>query len=137
MAETFINSDQWSVVSGQSEVINQLSEVNNYISETNNGKEPTTDNRPLTTENNLFPIFVKLEKFRLLIVGGGFVGMEKLSAVLVNSPATTITLIGREISDEIKEYAHNFEKVTLHERLFNATDVDNHDFIIAATDHYL
>ncbi|MFT5883934.1 MAG: precorrin-2 dehydrogenase/sirohydrochlorin ferrochelatase, partial [Arcticibacterium sp.] len=38
--------------------------------------------------NNLFPIFLKLEQMNLLIVGGGYVGLEKLEAVLKNSPKT-------------------------------------------------
>jgi hypothetical protein len=40
----------------------------------------------LHTGNNLFPVFLKLENLRLLIVGGGYVGMEKLRTVLQNSP---------------------------------------------------
>ena len=44
--------------------------------------------------NTLFPIFLKLEKFRVLIVGGGYVGLEKIRAVLNNSPQTRITLVG-------------------------------------------
>lgn len=47
--------------------------------------------------NNLFPVFLKLEKFRVLIVGGGKVGMEKVSAVLNNSPSTHITLVATHV----------------------------------------
>ena len=125
MAETFINNDQ------------TLNDERRTLNDEPKDKESSpfiVQRSSLDESNNLFPIFVKLEKFRVLVVGGGFVGMEKISAILVNSPSTTITLIGREISGEIKEYAHNFEKVTLHERLFDPTDVDGHDFIIAATD---
>ena len=32
--------------------------------------------------NKLFPIFLKLEKLKVLIVGGGNVALEKLNAVL-------------------------------------------------------
>ncbi len=101
---------------------------------TNSGINAEVDKSVGGAGNNLFPIFLKLEKFRLLIVGGGFVGLEKLSAVLSNSPATTITLVGREISNEIKEMAAQYKKVTLHEKLFEPTDILDHDFIIAATD---
>lgn len=61
--------------------------------------------------NNLFPIFLKLEQMNLLIVGGGYVGMEKLEAVLSNSPETRITLVAPEISNEIYVLAkvHNIE----------------------------
>ena len=40
------------------------------------------------TKNNLFPIFLKMEKLPTLIVGGGNVGLEKLEALLKNSPQT-------------------------------------------------
>ena len=48
--------------------------------------------------NYLFPIFLKLEQLSLLIVGGGYVGNEKLNAVLQNSPKATITLVATAIS---------------------------------------
>lgn len=55
--------------------------------------------------NNLFPVFLKLEQMNLLIVGGGYVGLEKLEAVLKNSPATNITMVAPEISEEIRALA--------------------------------
>lgn len=84
--------------------------------------------------NTLFPVFLKLEKFRVLIVGGGYVGMEKLSAVLKNSPATPVTLVGATISGKIREYAKGFPQVVLHEKPFEPQDLDNQQFVIAATD---
>jgi hypothetical protein len=39
--------------------------------------------------NNLFPVFLKLEALQTLIVGGGHVGLEKLNAILKNSPSAT------------------------------------------------
>lgn len=49
----------------------------------------------------------------LLIVGGGYVGLEKLEAVLKNSPETQITLVAPEISSEIRELAlkHKIELI--------------------------
>ena len=52
--------------------------------------------------NTLYPIFLKTENFNILIVGGGFVGTEKLSFILKNSPNANITVVAKEISDEIK-----------------------------------
>jgi siroheme synthase-like protein len=83
--------------------------------------------------NLLFPVFLKLEELRLLIVGGGFIGMEKLSAVLKNSPATRVVLVGITISDEIKQFADQYPNVTLIERPFQDTDLDEKDIVIAAT----
>ena len=45
------------------------------------------------SKNTLFPIFLKLETLSLLIVGGRYIGLEKLEAVLANSPATQIKIV--------------------------------------------
>jgi precorrin-2 dehydrogenase/sirohydrochlorin ferrochelatase len=83
--------------------------------------------------NNLFPIFLKLEALQTLIVGGGHVGLEKLTAILKNSPTAKVTLIARSISSEIKELASQYT-VELIERNFRLWDVWNKDLIILATD---
>ena len=68
--------------------------------------------------NNLFPVFLKLEELTVLIVGGGNVGLEKLHAVLHNSPATKIKLVAETISPEIKAIAATHENLELTEALF-------------------
>lgn len=84
--------------------------------------------------NNLFPIFLKLEALQTLIVGGGHVGLEKLSAILKNSPTAKVTLIARSISSEIKELAAKHDTVELIERNFRLWDVWNKDLVLLATD---
>lgn len=81
--------------------------------------------------NNLFPIFVKLEKLHLVIVGGGYVGQEKLQAVLSNSPATTITVVALHISDAIKELAKQYPNISLKEKRYEAADIAGADLVIA------
>lgn len=82
--------------------------------------------------NKLFPVFLQLEQLQLLIVGGGFIGMEKLGAVLQNSPATQIRLIAIRISDEIKELATQYESLTLIEKAYESSDLENVDLVIVA-----
>lgn len=89
-------------------------------------------NSTSTAQNELFPVFLKLKQLRLLIVGGGYVGMEKLQAVLVNSPAATIKLVATEISSEIKEFVQQYPAVTLIEKPYQISDFDNIDLAIAA-----
>ncbi|MEN9613681.1 MAG: hypothetical protein RLZZ628_4495 [Bacteroidota bacterium] len=84
--------------------------------------------------NRLFPIFVKMEQFRVLIVGGGAVGLEKLTAILRNSPATPITLVAPDILAEIQNYVIAFPKVILKEKDFELSDLNEQNFVIAATD---
>jgi siroheme synthase-like protein len=84
------------------------------------------------SSNRLFPVFLQLENLQLLIVGGGFIGMEKLGAVLSNSPATTIKLVAISISDEIKELAIQYPGMTLIEKAYEPSDLENVDLAIVA-----
>lgn len=76
-------------------------------------------------KNPLFPIFLKMENLRLLIVGGGYVGHEKLTAILQNSPTTTIRLVGIEIHQAIVELSSHYPTVTLHQKTFDDEDMEN------------
>lgn len=85
--------------------------------------------------NNLFPVFLKLESLETLIVGGGHVGFEKLSAILKNSPAASVTLVARTIQDPIRGLAEQHPKVKLHERNFKLWDLWDKDLVLLATDN--
>lgn len=91
-------------------------------------------NKPveLKKENHLFPVFLKLEHLRLLIVGGGNVGLEKLHAVLHNSPATRIRLVSVTVNDAIRELAGTHENITIEQRPYTADDLQDTDVVIAA-----
>ncbi len=94
----------------------------------------STINRNITSTNTLYPIFIKLEQFDVLIVGGGNVGLEKITSVLNNSPRTRVTLIGESILPDIQTFAAGFENVQLIEKVFEAEDLNNKNFVIIATD---
>lgn len=87
--------------------------------------------------NNLFPIFLKLENLHTLIIGGGYVGFEKISALLVNSPLAKITLVAPEISLQIRDFVAGNRRVVLVERKFEETDLQQMDLIIVATNDRL
>ncbi|CAN5516840.1 hypothetical protein BH10BAC3_BH10BAC3_13990 [soil metagenome] len=94
-------------------------------------KEPSDKQEP--SNNRLFPVFLKLENLQLTIIGGGYVGYEKLNAVLQNSPATSIKLVAKEISCEIREMAAGYPNIVLIEKPYEATDIDETaDIVIAA-----
>jgi siroheme synthase-like protein len=86
----------------------------------------------INTGNDLFPIFLKLEKFRVLIIGGGPIGLEKIAAVLNNSPQTQVTLVAKKIVPEIIEFASKFPNVVISKKEFQTADLDDQDFVISA-----
>ena len=45
--------------------------------------------------NVLFPVFLKLDQLHILLVGGGYVGLEKLEAILRNSPEAKVTICAK------------------------------------------
>lgn len=83
-------------------------------------------------ENYLFPVFLKLHQLKVLIVGGGYVGMEKLSAILQNAPNTVITIVATNISGDIKEIATKYPAIKLLEKPYDASDIDDVDIVFAA-----
>ncbi len=85
------------------------------------------------TGNQLFPVFLKLEHLHVLIIGGGAIGLEKISAVLNNSPATRVTLVATNVLPEIIAFKKRFEKLTILEKSYEASDLDEKDLVIAAT----
>lgn len=82
--------------------------------------------------NELFPIFLKLKQLRVLLVGGGYVGMEKLQAIISNSPSATIKIVASQIIDEIKVLAVDYPTITLIEKPYDISDFDQIDIAIAA-----
>jgi uncharacterized protein len=88
----------------------------------------------MESTNHLFPVFVKLERLRLLIVGGGGVGLEKLQTVLQNSPATSITVVAPAIGDAVKELAVHHPNIRLVERAYQQDDLELADIVIVAVD---
>jgi uncharacterized protein len=92
----------------------------------------TTEKPTATIGNPLFPVFLKLEQLRLLIVGGGNVATEKLDAVLQNAPATNITIVATQFNDLILQLAAIHDTITLIERSYLSSDLNNADLVIAA-----
>ena len=85
--------------------------------------------------NNLFPIFLKLENLRLLIVGGGNIALEKLNAVLQNSSATKIKIVAAEIQKKVYEIANENSNISISQKLYSSSDLEDIDIIIAAVNN--
>jgi precorrin-2 dehydrogenase/sirohydrochlorin ferrochelatase len=85
-------------------------------------------------QNPLFPAFLKLENLRVLLVGGGNVGLEKLTAILRSSPATAVTIVSLSFLPELRTLAASYPRLQLIERGWLETDLDAADIVFAATD---
>lgn len=95
---------------------------------TENNQNTSTNGKE---QNTLFPVFLKLEKLNLLIVGGGNVGEEKLSAVLNNSPEAKVKLVATEIFPPVRDLLER-NNITFLEKPFTEDDLDGVDLAIVA-----
>jgi precorrin-2 dehydrogenase/sirohydrochlorin ferrochelatase len=97
--------------------------------------EPT-DYLDQNTGNVLFPVFFKLHELDLLLVGGGYVALEKLQALLRNSPLARITVVAEEVRQpRLRELAEAHPHVRLKERAFKKKDLKGKDLAMLATDN--
>ena len=83
--------------------------------------------------NQLFPVFLKLNNLHTVLVGGGNVGLEKLTALLNNSPAAAVTIISKEFLPDIHALAAQYPLLKVVQKSFADTDLDTADIVIAAT----
>ena len=85
--------------------------------------------------NQLFPVFLKLNQLRTVIIGAGPVGLEKLTAVLNQSTQAEITIVAEDICEEVKAMADRFPQITLWHKSYQSGDLLLADIVIAATNN--
>jgi len=83
--------------------------------------------------NELYPIFLKVAQLNTLLVGAGTVGLEKLTFLLKSSPNAQVTVVSREISEEVKSLVQNRPGITLIEEPYHERYLTNKHLVIAAT----
>jgi len=83
-------------------------------------------------KNNLFPVFFKLEELRLLIIGAGEIGYEKLCAVLANSPNTRIRIVANYFKPEVEELSFQYPNIQLIFSDYKPVCLEQCDLVIAA-----
>lgn len=86
-----------------------------------------------TKGNQLFPVFLKLNNLHTVLIGAGNVGLEKLTALLGNSPKAKVTIIAKEIVPGVHALAGEYEGVSIIQKPFIDTDLDIADIVVAAT----
>lgn len=82
--------------------------------------------------NTLFPVFLKLEQLRVLLVGAGPVALEKATAVLNQAPETAITVVAREISEAFAVFTRQNPRIRLIHEAYHTAHLDDADIVIVA-----
>jgi len=85
--------------------------------------------------NTLFPIFVKLDQINVLVVGAGPIGLEKLQAIMRNSPAANVHLVAEEIQADVLNFIQDKPSIHLSHRAFQASDLDGVGLVVLATNN--
>ncbi len=89
-----------------------------------------TDNK-----NKLYPVFLKLEQLKILLVGAGNVGLEKLHSLLANSPEANITIVAPVVKEEVRKLVWRHPSCAIVQRDFEETDLLQKDLLVLATDN--
>jgi siroheme synthase-like protein len=82
--------------------------------------------------NHLFPVFLKLEDMRVLLIGAGNVGIEKLQAIINNSPAATVRVVAKKVSEEFAQLASQHNNVHVIEGEYEPSCLNDCHIVIAA-----
>lgn len=92
-----------------------------------------TGTTKVTTGNQLFPVFLKLNELKVLLVGAGNVGLEKLTALLSNSPETQVTIVAERFLPEVIDLVGQYSQIKANYRKFEPSDLDDQDLVVIAT----
>ena len=85
-------------------------------------------------QNELYPIFLKVSELEVLIVGGGNVGLEKLTFLLKSSPNAKVTIVSVNFLPELIALAQNHD-VEIIEAAYHNSFLKGKHIVIAATDN--
>lgn len=83
--------------------------------------------------NELYPIFLKLNQLNVLIVGGGNVGLEKLSFMLKSSPNANVEVVATQFLPELEALAQKHPSVKLTPAKFKKKILKKRHLVIACT----
>lgn len=83
--------------------------------------------------NELYPIFLKVDQLNMLLVGAGKVGLEKLTFLLKSSPQAHVTVVAKEVWEEVRILVDHHSHVTLVEDAYHDKYLAGKHIVIAAT----
>ncbi|MFB0909574.1 MAG: bifunctional precorrin-2 dehydrogenase/sirohydrochlorin ferrochelatase, partial [Flavobacterium sp.] len=84
--------------------------------------------------NELYPIFLKMHQVNMLIVGGGNVGLEKLSFLLKSSPNANVEVVAPRFLPELVDLVNKHDSVKLTMKKFKKKMLRKRHMVIACTD---
>lgn len=85
--------------------------------------------------NELYPVFLKMHQLQTLLVGGGNVGLEKLTFLLKSSPSAKVTVVSKAFLEEIVEIGKNNPNIILVKDAYDKQYLHEKHLVIAATDN--
>jgi len=83
--------------------------------------------------NELYPIFLKVSQLNILIVGGGNVGLEKLTFMLKSSPHAQVEMVAPLFLDETLQLAKKHQ-VKITKDVYKKSYLEGRHMVIATTD---
>jgi precorrin-2 dehydrogenase/sirohydrochlorin ferrochelatase len=100
----------------------------------NQDSAPLSFGEGLGVRNELYPIFLKLHNINVLIVGGGNVGLEKLSFMLKSSPNANVEVVATKFLPELEALVEKHPSVKLTKAKFKKKMLKKRNMVIACTD---
>jgi len=83
--------------------------------------------------NTLYPIFIKAHQLQFLIVGGGYVALEKLEFLYKSSPEAQVTMVAPFVRAETLEFIKD-KPVKVILKKYRRRFLKNKNIVIATTD---
>ena len=80
---------------------------------------------------SFFPAYFNLENKRVLLVGGGYIALEKLEKLI--DFTKEIDVISKEVSEEFENFAKK-QNISIEKRAYALGDILPYDVVIVATD---
>ncbi|MDF0717600.1 bifunctional precorrin-2 dehydrogenase/sirohydrochlorin ferrochelatase [Muricauda sp. 334s03] len=84
--------------------------------------------------NELYPVFLKVSNLNVLIVGGGNVGLEKLTFLLKSSPNAQVQMVAPEFLSDTLELAEKHH-VDITKDVYAEKFLEGKHMVVACTDN--
>jgi len=80
---------------------------------------------------SFFPAYFNLENKKILLIGGGYIALEKLEKLV--DFTTEIDVISKEVSSDFSDFASAYN-INIETRFYERGDILKYDVVIVATD---